>query len=57
MVHGLRDSDDADDSLVALTFRIEQFVEEAVKDFAVEVETKRLSGSGSNVGLTRAAVS
>lgn len=57
MVHGLRDSDEADDSLVALTFRVEHFVEGAVKEFAVDVETKRLTGADSNVGLTRAAVS
>jgi hypothetical protein len=57
MVHGLRDSDEADDSLVALTFRVEHFVEGAVKDFAVEIETKRESGTDASVGLTRAAVS
>jgi hypothetical protein len=54
MVHGLRDTDEADDSLVALTFRIEQFVEAAVKDFAVAVETKRLAGTDPRAVLTRA---
>jgi hypothetical protein len=57
MVHGLRDSDDADDRLVDLTFRVERFLEEAVKDFAVEIEAKRLSGMDSTVGMTGAAVS
>ena len=54
MVHGLRDTDEADDSLVALTYRVEQFVEVAVKDFAVDVETKRLAGTEPRAGLTRA---
>ena len=54
MVHGLRDTDEADDSLVALTFRVEQFVEVAIKDFAVDVETKRLAGTEPRAGLTRA---
>jgi hypothetical protein len=57
MVHGLREDDEADDSLIALTFRVEQFVEEAVKDFAVEIETKRLPRTEPRVGMTRAAVS
>ncbi len=54
MVHGLRDTDEAEDSLVALTFRVEQFVEVSVKDFAVEVEAKRLAGTDAQAGLTRA---
>jgi hypothetical protein len=54
MVHGLRDSDEADDGLAALTFHVEQFVEAAVKDFAADVETKRLAGTEPKRGLTRA---
>lgn len=41
MVHGLRDSGNEDDSLMTLTYRVEQFVEQEVKDFAMEVETER----------------
>ena len=41
MVHGLRDCGREDDHLIALTYRVEQFVEEQVKDFAMEIETKR----------------
>lgn len=41
MVHGLRDSGREDDSLIALTYRVEQFVEQEVKDFATVVETER----------------
>jgi hypothetical protein len=41
MVHGLRDSSNEDDSLITLTYRVEQFVEEQVKDFAMEIETER----------------
>jgi hypothetical protein len=41
MVHGLRDSGQEDDDLIALTYRVEQFVEEQVKDFAMEIETER----------------
>lgn len=41
MVHGLRDSGQEDDSLIALTYRVEQFVEQEVKDFAMEIETER----------------
>ena len=41
MVHGLRDSDQEDDRLIALTYRMEQFVEQEVKAFAMEVETGR----------------
>jgi hypothetical protein len=41
MVHGLRDSGHEDDSLITLTYRVEQFVEQQVKDFAMEVETER----------------
>jgi hypothetical protein len=41
MVHGLRDSGHEDDRLIALTYRVEQFVEQGVKDFAMEVETER----------------
>jgi hypothetical protein len=41
MVHGLRDSGHEDDSLIALTYRVELLVEQEVKDFAMEVETER----------------
>ncbi len=41
MVHGLRDNGHEDESLVTLTYRVEQLVEREVKDFAMEVETKR----------------
>lgn len=41
MVHGLRDSGNEGDSLMTLTYRVEQFVEQEVKDFAMEVETER----------------
>jgi hypothetical protein len=54
MVHGLRDSDEADDSLIALTFRVEQFVEQAVKEYAIEVEMMRLVGTEPQAGLTHA---
>lgn len=54
MVHGLRDTDEADDTLVALTFRVEHFVEQAVKDFAFDVETKRVAGTEQGVGFARA---
>jgi hypothetical protein len=41
MVHGLRDSSHEEDSLIALTHRVERFVEHEVKDFAMEVEGDR----------------
>jgi hypothetical protein len=41
MVHGLRESGHEDDSLIALTYRVELLVEQEVKDFAMEVETER----------------
>lgn len=40
-VHGLRDSGHEEDSLIALTYRVEKFVEQEVKDFAMEVVTER----------------
>jgi hypothetical protein len=43
MVHGLSDNGDEDDTLVTLTYRVEQLVEREVKDFAMEVETRRRS--------------
>ena len=54
MVHGLRDTDDADDGLITLTFRIEQFVEQAVKDYAIEIEMRRLVGTEEHADLTHA---
>lgn len=41
MVHGLRDSGQEVNDMIALTQRVEQFVEEQVKDFAMEIETER----------------
>lgn len=41
MVHGLRDSGNEEDGLITLTCRVEWFVEQEVKDFAMEVETER----------------
>ena len=41
MVHGLRDGGHEADRLIALTYRVEQLVEEQVKDFAMEIETER----------------
>ena len=41
MVHGLRASGYEDDRLITLTCRVEQLVEDYVKDFAVEIETER----------------
>jgi hypothetical protein len=41
MVHGVRDGPSEEDSLIALTYRVEQFVEHQVKDFAMDVETQR----------------
>jgi len=41
MVHGLSDSGHEDESLITLTFRVEQLVEREVKDFAMEIETRR----------------
>ena len=41
MVHGLRESGQEDDSLITLTYRVEQLVEEQVKGFAMEIETER----------------
>lgn len=41
MVHGLKDDGREEDGLVALTYRVEQFVEHEVKAFAMEVETER----------------
>jgi hypothetical protein len=41
IVHGLWDSGHEDDSLIALTHRVEQLVEHEVKDFAMEVESLR----------------
>ena len=41
MVHGLSDNGIEDDSLIALTYRMEQLVEREVKDFAMAIETQR----------------
>ena len=41
MVHGLRDNGREDDSLITLTFRVEQLVESEIKTFAMEIETER----------------
>lgn len=41
MVHGLRESGHEDDSLIAFTCRVEQFVEHEVKGFAMELEIER----------------
>jgi hypothetical protein len=41
MVHGLRDSGSEADRLIALIYRVEQLVEQEVKDFATKVETER----------------
>lgn len=41
MVHGLSDSGHEDESLITLTYRVEQLVEREVKGFAMEIETKR----------------
>ena len=54
MVHGLRDSDHEDEKMIALTFRVEQFVERAVKDYAIEIETTRMVAADRRTGLTRA---
>jgi hypothetical protein len=54
MVHGLRDTGQEDDQLIALTFRVEQFVERAVKDYAFEIETIRMVAADRRTGLTRA---
>ena len=54
MVHGLRETDEENDGLIALTYRVEQFVERSVKDYAVEVETMRSVEAELAVGLTHA---
>ena len=41
MVHGLSDNGSEDETLVTLTYRVEQLVEREVKVFAMEVETRR----------------
>lgn len=41
MVHGLSDNGYEDESLITLTYRVEQLVEREVKDFAMDIETKR----------------
>jgi hypothetical protein len=41
MVHGLSDNGSEDETLVTLTYRVEQLVEREVKDFAMEIETRR----------------
>lgn len=41
MVHGLRDYGQEDDRLITLTCRVERLVEREVKDFAMEIETRR----------------
>lgn len=44
MVHGLSDSGHEDESLITLTYRVEQLVEREVKGFAIEIETNRRAG-------------
>ena len=41
MVHGLSENGREDDSLIDLTYRVEQLVELEVKDFAMRIETDR----------------
>lgn len=54
MVHGLSESGHEDDSLITLTCRVVQGVEEQVKDFAMEIETERRPwiGAGSVLEAT-----
>jgi len=54
MVHGLRDTDQEDEKMIALTFRVDQFVERAVKDYAFDIETRRMVAADRQPGLTRA---
>jgi hypothetical protein len=41
MVHGIRDEGREEDSLITLTCRVGEWVEEEVKAFAMEIETGR----------------
>jgi len=54
MVHGLRDTGEEGEKMIALTFRIEQYVERAVKDYAFDIETTRTVTADRRTGLTRA---
>ena len=54
MVHGLRDTGDESEKMIALTFRVEQFVERAVKDYAFDIETMRTVTADHRIGFTRA---
>jgi hypothetical protein len=54
MVHGLRDDGHETESLIGLTFRVEQLVERAVKEYAFEIETNRLVRSEPRVKYTSA---
>lgn len=54
MVHGLRDTGQEGEQMIALTFRVEQFLEREVKDYAFEVETMRAVTADRRTGLARA---
>ncbi len=54
MVHGLRETGQEEEKMIAVTCRVQEFVEHAVKDYAFEIETSRMVAADRQSGLTRA---